>query len=103
MKAKLFQLFDTNGNKMVKNEDKNWWAPAVKLFAELAGWVVIPILLGVYFGNWLDSRFDTAPWLFVASVAVAFVITNVGIVRRASGAMKEISRQENEDKNKSKK
>jgi len=64
------------------------------LFAELSGWVVIPILLGVFLGSWLDERYGTSPWLFVTSVAIAFVVTNVGIVKRATKAMKDITSQE---------
>jgi len=67
-----------------------WWQPAVLMFMRLSGWIVAPVLLGAFLGKWLDN---TKPWLFIASVGAAFIISMVGLVRNVT---KEYNRIEKE-------
>lgn len=81
-------------------EDKNksnilWWQPAMAMFARLSGWIVGPVIAGVIIGKWLDRKNGTEPWLFLASVGIAFAISMVGIVKDTK---KEMGRIEKESK-----
>lgn len=80
---------------MEKNDqqkiNKPWWQDSVTLFAQLSGWIGIPVILGVFLGKWLDNRYHTEPWLFLLTVGVAFVISTVGIVKEANSAMSRIA------------
>lgn len=67
------------------------------MFVQVSGWIVFPILIAIYLGNWLDRKFDKEPWLFIICVAAAFVITNIGIVKVSLNAMKEITKEEQEN------
>lgn len=91
-------MIDENHNKNQKptNEDLQdpWWRPALFLFFELSGWIAGPIIIAVFVGEWLDQRYGTEPWLYLASVGVAFTISTIGIVRGAMKAMKKIEEQE---------
>ncbi len=79
------------------NQKYSWWAPALKLFAQMSAWIVGPIILAVFVGRWLDKRFDTSPWLFLITVFCAFVITNIGIVKQSRISIDEITKQEQKD------
>lgn len=69
---------------MEKNEENDaWWRPSLLLFAKLSGLVVAPILIGVVLGRWLDGRYGTEPWLFLASVGTAFTISIFGLTKNA--------------------
>jgi len=73
------------------------------LFARLSGWIAGPIIAAVFVGKWLDKRYHSAPWLFLAAVGVAFIISSIGIVREAKDMMDKIVEDEklkNLDKNK---
>jgi F0F1-type ATP synthase assembly protein I len=59
-----------------------WWQPAIKLFVQVSGWIVGPVLIAVFFGRWLDEHFHTEPWLLLGCVAVAFAITNIGMIKQ---------------------
>ena len=76
-----------------------WWEPGMVLFARLSGWIAGPVIVAVFVGRWLDKKYDTAPWIFLASVGVAFVISSMGIVKEAKAMMNKIIEDEKKKKN----
>ena len=83
----------------MENQPKTpWWEPALKLFFELSGWILAPILVAFFLGRFLDDRFGTAPWIFLATLALAFLISNIAIVKKSSATMKalELNTKKNE-------
>ena len=46
----------------------------------------VAVVIGALFGNWLDGRFDTAPWLLIAFTIIGFV-AGLGAVLRAVARM----------------
>jgi F0F1-type ATP synthase assembly protein I len=82
-----------------KSDPKNpWWQPGVILFGRLSGWIVGPILLGVFIGKWLDKKYNTEPWLFLFSVGIAFFLSTFGIVHDSMKELKRIEREEEKNK-----
>lgn len=84
------------------DEDQNkskvsWWQPGVLLFMRLSGWIAGPIIIAIFAGKWLDSKYGTDPWLFLLTVGFAFIVSTMGIVR---DSMKELKRVEKEQKKK---
>ena len=75
----------------LKKTTEPWWRESVLFATELMGWIGGPIIIAVFLGHWLDQRYGTEPWLFLATVGGAFFISTVGIVR---GAMREMRRLE---------
>ncbi len=51
-------------------------------------------LLGYFFGNWLDQKFDTTPWLMTLFVVLGFVAAG----REVWGLIKRASRETDDDK-----
>jgi len=68
----------------MKNES---WSLALRVMARLSGWIAFPIIIGTFLGQWLDQKFNTKPWLLLATIGVAFLISMYGLV---INAMKEI-------------
>jgi F0F1-type ATP synthase assembly protein I len=89
---------------MKSKDGKNtpWWQPGMLLFFRLSGWIIGPVILGLIIGKWLDKKFGTAPWLFLITIGLSFILSMFGIVRDAMKAMKEIERDAQESKLKSK-
>lgn len=69
------------------------WSLALKIMARISGWIAFPVIIGVFLGKWLDTRFHTEPWLFLATVAVSFLVSMYGLVKNA---MKEFKKIEDE-------
>lgn len=84
---------------MKDNDKKNqpWWQPHLVLFFELSGWIVVPVLMGVYIGRWLDERYNTEPWLFLVFVGVSFVISMIAIVSKTIKLMDQITKESKKD------
>lgn len=78
-----------------KKPEVIWWQPAIVMFSRLSGWIVGPVLIAIFLGKWLDKKYNTEPWLFLASVGVAFAISIFGIVK---DAMKELRKIDEDDK-----
>jgi F0F1-type ATP synthase assembly protein I len=84
-----------------KKDEQAWWQPALQMFARLSGWIVAPLLLGLALGKWLDRKFDTAPWLFLASTMLAFLISMFALVKNAMEEYRKIEKDQNSQKNNS--
>jgi len=56
---------------------------ALKIFVEFSGSIAIPAILAAVFGEWLDMRYGTEPWLLIVTMVVAFFATTVVVVRKA--------------------
>lgn len=80
-----------------------WWKPSVELFARLSSLIAFPVLVAIFIGRWLDNKYHTEPWLFLACVGLAFVISMTGIIRITLVEFKKIAdtkddKKEYEDK-----
>ncbi len=60
------------------------------LFGRLGSWIAGPVIVAVFFGKWLDQKYDTDPWLFLLSVGTAFVVSMSGIVRDSLNEIRRI-------------
>ena len=69
---------------------KTDYKQVIFLLGTLTAWIVIPLLIARFVGFWLDKKFGTAPWLFLACVAIAFLFSMIGIVKKAKQFMNKI-------------
>ncbi len=72
----------------------------LRLLSSITAWIVGPVIVGVFVGDWLDQKFNTEPWLFLVSVGICFIVSMFGLV---SDALKEFKKIEEEHKNKNRK
>lgn len=72
-----------------------WWVPAVAVFARLSGWLLAPLIIGVTLGKWLDRKYDTAPWLFLVTIGIAFIVSMYGLVKNTMEEFKKIEKAAN--------
>ena len=82
------------------NSKVPWWQPGLVLFAKLSGWIAVPVVIAVFLGTWLDKKFGTAPWLFLATVGASFLLSMFGIVRDSLQEMKRIEKEEEKKRKK---
>jgi hypothetical protein len=73
--------------------EKAWWQPAVAVFGEVTGWIVVPIVLALFAGKYLDEKKGTEPWYFLGLTGVAFIISCIGITIIASKYIKQVEKE----------
>ena len=64
-----------------KPPEINKWR-VVSLALELGFIIALPLVALGLAGKWLDSRFDSYPWLTMVGILLAIVSTTVWLVRR---------------------
>jgi F0F1-type ATP synthase assembly protein I len=70
---------------------KNYsWPTVVRLVAVLSSWIIFPVLIGLFLGQWLDRKYGTAPWLFLTLTGVAFFVSMIGLLISATRELKKI-------------
>lgn len=79
--------------KSVKDKD-NFFQSGLRLATMLSGWLIGPIIGALFLGRFLDAKYQTAPWLFLACLGVAFLITSFGIVREAFAFIRTIEQEQ---------
>jgi F0F1-type ATP synthase assembly protein I len=84
-----------------ENGDKNnnsWLRPAMIIFAKLSGWIAFPVIAGAFLGKWLDRKYSTEPWLFLAAVGFAFLLSMIGLVVETRKEFRKIEKENTKNK-----
>ena len=68
--------------------------------ATLSGWIAFPVVIALFLGKWLDKKFQTDPWLFLATIGLAFLISMSGLITSALKEFKKIEKEYDAKKNK---
>jgi hypothetical protein len=76
-----------------------WWLPAMMMFARLSVWVAAPVIAALYVGKWLDRQYGTEPWLLLATIGVAFVVSMTGLVINTLKEFKKIEKEIDKNSN----
>jgi len=91
------------GNLENKNSDKPnqaaWWQPAIIMFLKLSVWIAAPVIIALYLGEWLDKKYHSEPWLFLACIGVAFTVSIFGLVSSTVRELKKLDKYKKLDKN----
>jgi len=74
------------------------WNLALKVMANISGWIAFPVIIGLFLGKWLDQKFGTEPWLFLATIGACFVISMYGLTVNALKEFKQAEREDNKNK-----
>lgn len=74
-------------------------ARALNIFGEVSAWVVVPIMVALVAGKYLDGRFGTKPWIFISATALAFLFSMAGITKILAKYLKEIEKETKGNKN----
>ncbi len=76
-----------------KDTSQNQWHEPLQVFAKVSGWVVGPIIVSLFLGNYLDHRYDTKPFAFLALTAFAFFISCFGIYKETIQYMRSLEKK----------
>ena len=69
------------------------WGPALKIMANISGWIAFPVIIGLFLGKLLDRHFGTEPWLFLATIGIFFIVSMFGLTANALKEFKKIEKE----------
>ena len=78
---------------MENKSQKPWWQPGLIVFAEVTGWIAVPIIIALFLGRYLDEKYNSEPWFFLGLTGVAFIISCTGMVVVAGKYIKQIEKE----------
>ena len=58
-----------------------WWKEGVRLMSNVSTWIVVPVILALVVGKFLDKRLGTEPLILLVCVGVSFLVSAYGIVK----------------------
>lgn len=93
MSSKSFLFIDKMNNKDIKD---NWWKEGLMIFAQVSSYIAIPIVVSLYLGKYLDSKYNTEPYIFFLLIALAFLTSMFLIWQTVKIYIKDLKE---EDKN----
>jgi len=71
---------------------EKWWFASIRIFSQVSAWVAGPIILALILGKWLDRKFETKPWFFLAATGIAFLVSLRAIWKILVKYIKEIEK-----------
>ncbi|HKM40498.1 MAG: AtpZ/AtpI family protein [Patescibacteria group bacterium] len=71
------------------------WKLVIDIALNISAWIIIPVLVGLFLGSYLDRRFFTAPRYLLIVLGISFVISIFGLSKYVSKEAKKM-----EEKNK---
>ncbi len=75
---------------LVRTSQAAWWQPALIMFLKLSAWIATPVIIALFLGKWLDKKLNTAPWLFLLCIGLAFFISMVGLIKNTLAEYRKI-------------
>ncbi len=69
-----------------------------ELVVSATAWIAGPVIFGTFLGKWLDKKYGSEPWLFLATVGACFIVSMIGLVQMAIKELRLISDEEKSSK-----
>jgi F0F1-type ATP synthase assembly protein I len=76
--------------KKSKKNNSDYNKTNLQIFGIISSWIVAPIVGALLLGSWLDEKYNHENFFTLTFIAVAFIITCVGIVKEALKAIKSL-------------
>jgi len=76
---------ENNENKTKKQSLLN--SEYIQIFARVSVWIITPVIFSLIIGNFLDNKYNTAPWILCVALGLSFTISMVAIVKIAKKYM----------------
>lgn len=73
-----------------EKKDHSLWGVGIYLCTRLTMWLVLPVIGSFFLGKFLDNYFDTKPIFFFIALGIAFIVSQIGIIKEASRCMRDL-------------
>ncbi len=71
-----------------------WWKTGVQIFSDISTWIIVPVILALIIGKYLDNKYNTKPWIFFILIILSFLLSAYGIVKTVKKYKIKLERQD---------
>lgn len=71
-----------------------WWHDPLLSFVKMATWVSIPILIGLFLGDWIDTKLGTSPWIESSLTVILFLFSIHHLLKDGKKYEEELDKQD---------
>lgn len=72
--------------------------PAIAMSIRLSAWIAFPIIIASLLGDYLDNKYNKAPWYLLVCVGIAFIISMFGLITNTLKEYEKIAKEERKNK-----
>lgn len=90
--------FENKQTPEMKNAEP-WWRPAMFIFFRASAWIAVPVVAALYLGRFLEDKYGADTHLLLITVAGAFLVTMIGLVKVTLSEFKKMDEAEKEKRN----
>lgn len=90
---------DQAGTSAGTTDPDRWWQPGIAVFGEVTGWIVVPVIVALYLGRYLDEKQGTGNLYFFGLTILAFIISCIGIALMGKRYIKMVEESKKEKNN----
>ncbi len=80
-----------------RNNTSDWWKPGMILFTKVSIYIIVPIVLALYIGKYLDTKYNTTPWIFLILTFTSFLISLFVVWKNFNKYIKKLEKENKED------
>lgn len=83
----------SQSEETIRETDKKqvWWLPSIYIFSKATAWIAIPIIVALYVGDWLDTKYQSGnKWLLII-VGLAFILSMIGLIKTTIEEWKKLN------------
>ncbi len=79
----------------MKEENKKGlaWGLVFNIAINISAWIIVPVLIGLFLGSYLDKKFLSAPRYLLISLGISFIISIFGLIKYVSREAKKIEKE----------
>ncbi len=76
-----------------ETDTKPWWHDPMMSFFKISAWIIGPILVGVIFGDFVDKKFNTSPWIEIILTGILFIYSIYHMIKDGKKYEEEIEHE----------
>lgn len=83
-----------NSIEGVRSENpSDWWKPGIMVFVKVSTAIALPIIVALFVGKYLDTKFGTTPWMFLGLTFIAFGVSLFSIWKTIKGYLSKLKNE----------
>ena len=68
---------------LIDPKDRKYYLLGLRIAGDFGATIAAPVIVFVLIGQWLDWKYDKAPWLTVIAFVLAAILSGVMITKKA--------------------